>query len=167
MLMHNSSSSSSRQSGWCGDITRLLSESKLALPPLAPTVPHYQQPTSSLQGQTAATPPPTSSISHTHMHWTHRYARGHTYRVFPHCLSHSHTSTLILPFPYLWLSQQEVQVSTEHTCFHSGHPQRMMWCSSAGYRIGNHSSSHWWAAKRASGVKFCDDTMTAEIAVIW
>lgn len=169
MLMHNSSSSSSCQSGRCGDITRPLSESKLALPPLAPTVPHYQQPTSSLQGQTSATPPPTSSISHTHarteLTGKHEHTHTHTYGC-SHYLSHSHTYALILPFPYLWLSQQDVQVVTEHTCFHSGNPQRMMGCSSAGDGIGNRSSSHWRAAGRLGVLRFCDDNMTVEVAVI-
>lgn len=136
MPMHNSSSSASRQSGRCGDITRPLSESKLALPPLAPTVPHYQQPTSSLQGQTSATPPPTSSTPRTHTCTELTGMHEHTQKEM-FSLTHSHT--LILPFPCLWLSQQDVQFATAHTCFHSRHPQRMMGGSSAGDGIGNPS----------------------------
>lgn len=111
---------------------------------LAPTVPRYQQPRSSLQGQTSASPPPTSSLprTHTHVQWIHRYAEAHARR---DALAVFHTLTLILPFPYLWLSQQDVQVATEHICFHSRHPQRIMGCLSAGERRGNRSSLHWWA----------------------
>lgn len=96
--MHNSSSSSSHQSGWFGYIRLPLSESTLALPLLAPTGPHYQQPTSSLQGQPSATTPPTSSISRTHRHWTHRYAQAHAYKgvlTFPHTHIHSNTAIYI------------------------------------------------------------------------
>lgn len=57
-----------RLSSQRGDIRWPPSESKLALPPLTPTMSHYQQPRSSLQGQTSATLPPTSSISHSCTH---------------------------------------------------------------------------------------------------
>lgn len=76
------------------------------------------------------------------MQWIHRYAEAHARR---DALAVFHTLTLILPFPYLWLSQQDVQVATEHICFHSRHPQRIMGCLSAGERRGNRSSLHWWA----------------------
>lgn len=104
MLMHNSSSWSPRQSAQCGDIARPLSESKLALPPLAPTVSHYQQPTSRLQGQTSATPPPTSSTPHTDTHTSTDLTGIPTSTYAKRCslvLLHWHAISLIAPFPCL------------------------------------------------------------------
>lgn len=152
--MHNISCLNFHQSGQCGDVTEPLSKSKLALLPLAPAVPHYQQQTLWLQGQTSATLTP--------FHITHTYCPGTE-------LTISHTSkiyTIILPFPYLLSNEQDVRVVTEHTCFHSKHPQRIMVCSSTRDVIGNHSSAHWCAAGRARVVSFCDDNMAVLITVI-
>lgn len=69
ILMRTGSSLSSHQSGDAVISVGHWVEPKLALPPLAPAVPHYQLLKSSLQGQTSAfLPPRRSTLPHFHTH---------------------------------------------------------------------------------------------------